>query len=108
MSATKITQGMKFRFAQTQASAVQYQKESNGNQSETYIFIDITIDGSGNVGQIIFGSNLSGNPLFNSVIMKARPGGGIDFWNNQNTKIASLDRNGNFKTKGTITQNTTP
>lgn len=108
MSATKITQGMKWRVAQSQANTVQYQKESNGNQSETYIFIDITIDGSSNAGQIIFGSDLQGNPLFNSVILKSRPGGGIDFWNAQNVKIASLDTQGNFKTKGTITGNTTP
>ena len=108
MSGTKITQKAPFALNQQLAALQSNQNNSNGNQSETYIFIDITLDGSGTTGQIIFNSTLGGVATGSSVILKSRSGGGINFLNSSNKIIASLDPQGNFKTLGSITQNTTP
>lgn len=111
MAKNKITQRMDTRFSQDFADVQQYLRESNGNQSQTYVFVDVTISGSGVNGTLIFGTDLKGNPSATSVTMKVRPanlGGGIDFYNNSNVKIASLDSSGNFKARGNITGNTTP
>lgn len=108
MGATRLTQKSQYSMVQKIANLKAYQSESNGNQSETNIYIDITLDGSGTVGQVIFNSDLNGNPTGSSVIMKSRPGGGINYWNAQGVIVASLDNKGNFKCRGTITQNTLP
>lgn len=108
MSATKITTKAPYAVNQSIASVTSDLNSQNGNQSETYIFVDITVDGSGTTGQIIFNSTLQGVATGSSVIMKSRSGGGINFLNSSNKLIASLDSLGNFKTIGSITQNTKP
>jgi len=108
MAGTRITQKAQYNLIQQIANLQSYQSESNGNQSETYIFINITVTGAGSTGQIIFNSDLNGNPTGSSVIMTSRSGGGINFLNAQNAIIASLDSKGNLKCKGTITHNTSP
>lgn len=72
------------------------------NQAQKLVFVDVILDGTGTHGTLTFGS---GNT---SVFLKPRTGGGVDFFNGANTKIASLDSNGNLKCLGTITPSTTP
>jgi len=111
MARNKITQKMNFRFAQDFANVQQYLRESNGNQNQLNVYVDVALDGTDVVGKVVFGTDTNGTPSPTAITMRVRPanlGGGIDFFNNSGVKIASLDTSGNLKTKGTITGNTTP
>jgi hypothetical protein len=103
MAGTLATKRKSFSFIERLAKLEEIVQGIRSNQVQKLILADtLIIDGTGSTGKITFLDT-------DGVYLQARSGGGVDFYRlSDNTKIASLDKNGNLKTLGTITPSTTP
>lgn len=103
MAGTLVRKRKSFRLIDRIAELEQIVQGVRSNQVQKLILANtLIIDGTGSTGRITFLDS-------NGVYLQARTGGGIDFYrSSDNTKIASLDINGNLRTLGSMTPNTTP